>query len=126
MTIKQRSAVGRLDDWAMQMTDYTFDLKDLFLDSPETTVLAVARSLEISRNCTHCHELCNDNDPDGHPINNNCNKIIHVACLVHLLAGTVGHQRGECQCFGGDAEDPPGISVRDSGLAAWEFWRNRK
>ena len=43
-----------------------------------------------------------------------------------MVVGSVGHQLGRCSCFGGDEDDPPGMTVREAALAAVDLYeRNR-
>lgn len=42
----------------------------------------------------------------------------HEACFVRTTVGSVGHQRGACPCFGGQFEDPPGMTLRQAAEAA--------
>jgi hypothetical protein len=42
----------------------------------------------------------------------------HEACYARFTIGSVGHQRRSCPCFGGQMEDPPGLSVRHAAEAA--------
>lgn len=42
----------------------------------------------------------------------------HLACSLRSIAGSVGHQRGTCSCFGGTEEDPPGLTKREGARAA--------
>lgn len=43
---------------------------------------------------------------------------IHIECHVRSVVGSIGHLRGECSCYGGTAEDPPGVSRRQAALEA--------
>lgn len=47
----------------------------------------------------------------------------HSECSLRLAAGSVGHQRGRCSCYGGDEEDPPGVSRRVAAKAATILFR---
>jgi hypothetical protein len=42
----------------------------------------------------------------------------HRECLFRTIIGSVGHIRGKCSCFGGDQEDPEGMSKREAAIAA--------
>lgn len=42
----------------------------------------------------------------------------HRECLLRHVVGSVGHQLGKCSCFGGDYEDPPGMTKREAARAA--------
>lgn len=51
---------------------------------------------------------------------------MHQDCGIRAIAGSVGHLEGRCSCFGGDAEDPPGMSVREAATAAANVYRARE
>jgi hypothetical protein len=42
----------------------------------------------------------------------------HYECQMRSLGGSVGHQLGKCSCFGGNEEDPPGMTRREAAIAA--------
>jgi hypothetical protein len=46
---------------------------------------------------------------------------LHLECFLRSTVGSLGHLRGRCSCYGGDEEDPPGVSVRDAARAAARF-----
>ncbi len=48
---------------------------------------------------------------------------VHDECLVRQVMGSVGHQRGLCQCHGGDFDDPPGMTKHEAALAALEEFK---
>ncbi len=48
---------------------------------------------------------------------------VHFECLVRMIGGSVGHQRGRCHCHGGTEEDPPGLTRREAARAAEALWR---
>jgi hypothetical protein len=100
-----------------------YDLHLLLDDFPiPTTALDTARFREIDLECVYCGECCHETDPDTHVLLTDCRRILHYACHVRLTAGSIGHQTGRCPCFGGDEEDPPGISIRQAALIAWGYW----
>lgn len=43
---------------------------------------------------------------------------MHRECAIRSVVGSVGHQIGECSCYGGSREDPPGLSKREAAQAA--------
>lgn len=61
--------------------------------------------------CRHCKEpiLPGEQSNDG----------LHIECLTRITAGSVGHQMGVCACYGGDMDDPSGMSVRQAAKAAF-------
>lgn len=44
----------------------------------------------------------------------------HLECMLRQTFGSVGHQRRQCHCYGGELEDPPELSVRQAARAACE------
>lgn len=42
----------------------------------------------------------------------------HRECVIRSVVGSVGHQLKMCRCYGGDAEDPPGMTKREAAIAA--------
>lgn len=46
---------------------------------------------------------------------------IHRECHLRSVLGSIGHLQGTCSCYGGDSEDPPGMSRRESALAVWDW-----
>lgn len=42
----------------------------------------------------------------------------HRGCFTRTIVGSVAHQLGRCSCYGGDGEDSPGISKRESAKMA--------
>ena len=61
------------------------------------------------KNCEYCHEPLAKGETQ-----------FHRECLVRMVAGSAAHQLGECSCFGGSREDPPGLSLRESAKLAAE------
>lgn len=49
----------------------------------------------------------------------------HVECFLRQGVGSVGHQREECSCHGGDLEDPPHMTKRQAVLAAVQEFEAR-
>jgi len=46
---------------------------------------------------------------------------VHLECGARSVIGSVGHQMKWCSCFGGDKEDPPGMTKRQAAIAAFEL-----
>lgn len=42
----------------------------------------------------------------------------HYECGLRAAVGSVGHQKQRCFCFGGQDEDPPGLTRRQAAMAA--------
>jgi len=47
----------------------------------------------------------------------------HEECGLRLVAGSAAHQLKECSCFGGDREDPPGMSKRQAAKLAFDLFQ---
>lgn len=45
----------------------------------------------------------------------------HRACFLRSCIGSLGHQARTCSCFGGQMEDPPGLTKRQAAQAAAEY-----
>lgn len=46
----------------------------------------------------------------------------HFECHMRLVIGSLAHQQGRCSCYGGEADDPPGMTLRQAAHAAFEYW----
>ncbi len=66
-------------------------------------------------NCVYCLEDILEGEP-SEPVNGNAR--MHPECLLRMVAGSVGHQRKKCLCYGGTEEDPPGLTRRQGAMAA--------
>lgn len=66
-------------------------------------------------NCEYCTE-------EIKPGENSPIKRMHRECAIRAVMGSAAHQLKECTCYGGDREDPPGMSLRGAAkLAAQTF-----
>lgn len=70
--------------------------------------------------CPHCGESILPWDEQA--AINNGELPIHRECLLRSLIGSVGHQLRRCSCFGGDEDDPPGMTAREAARAAAELF----
>ena len=48
----------------------------------------------------------------------------HRECAIRMIIGSAAHQLGECRCFGGRREDPPGMTTRQAALLAYETFEH--
>lgn len=48
--------------------------------------------------------------------------IYHRECFLRTVFGSLGHQMQVCGCYGGQLEDPPGISKREAAKTAVAFY----
>jgi hypothetical protein len=46
----------------------------------------------------------------------------HHACSARSILGSLGHLKKTCHCYGGDLEDPPGLTKREAAEAAYRFF----
>ena len=47
-------------------------------------------------------------------------QIIHLECLIRTTVGSLGHLHKKCSCYGGNEDDPPGMTKRQAAIAAFE------
>jgi hypothetical protein len=69
----------------------------------------------MAPDCIHCGEPVTEQDRRFTYANG---PVVHAECDLRAIAGSVGHQLGRCSCFGGDEEDPPGMTKREAARAA--------
>jgi len=50
---------------------------------------------------------------------------VHAECLMRMVVGSVGHQTGRCGHFGGEMDDPAGMTKRQAARAACETFEAR-
>jgi hypothetical protein len=53
-------------------------------------------------------------------------QVTHYECVVRSAAGSVGHQKKLCSCYGGKEEDPPGMTRREAAKAAAELFHSAR
>lgn len=70
--------------------------------------------------CPHCGEAILP--WDGRIPTNDGALLFHRECLLRAVVGSVGHQLGRCPCYGGDEDDPPGMTAREAARAAAELF----
>lgn len=73
----------------------------------------------INEICAFCEEKFIENDqgvsiPCLSENNESMFSHYHKNCFLRTIVGSVGHQRKECSCFGGEFEDPLDISLREA------------
>jgi len=68
--------------------------------------------------CLYCSEPI----VEGEPLGDVSNGTVHRECLIRMTAGSLGHQQQKCSCFGGQEEDPPGLTVREAARAAADYF----
>ena len=66
--------------------------------------------------CPYCDEGIGECDP----VMDCATQTFHRECLIRAVAGSAAHQFRECSCFGGDREDPPGMTLRQAAKLAYE------
>lgn len=67
--------------------------------------------------CRYCDEDVLPGEPYAHLPNA---QDIHKECLVRMAVGSAAHQLGECTCHGGEREDPPHLTRRQSARLAYD------
>lgn len=76
----------------------------------------------VGEPCLHCGEPVEDGDSGlitQVVSETSCEiRAQHRECFLRQLVGSVGHLEGKCSCYGGDQEDPPGISLRQAAIQA--------
>ena len=68
--------------------------------------------------CPHCVEPITADDATERTGNG---EVLHRECLIRMVAGSAAHQLHECSCYGGDREDPPGLSRRQAARLALQI-----
>ena len=63
---------------------------------------------------------CDEEIGEGDPVMDGATQTFHRECLIRAVAGSAAHQLGECSCFGGTRQDPPGMTLRQAAKLAYE------
>lgn len=55
----------------------------------------------------------------------------HIECYLRWVLGSIGHQQHLCKCFPPvfgrqQLDDPPGFTMRQSALAAWDWFHFKR
>lgn len=73
--------------------------------------------MDASKQCKHC----------GEPLEPGCPiPVFHPECLTRLFIGSLGHIMKNCSCYGGNEDDPPGVSKRQAARIAVDAFHNRE
>ncbi len=71
--------------------------------------------------CAYCHEeILPGERADNHGSD------FHKECSFRSIAGSVGHLRKRCSCYGGNEGDPPGMTPREAAKAAAQLWLDQQ
>jgi hypothetical protein len=62
-------------------------------------------------NCIYCGDTILPHEISL-PIN--IGDVIHIECSIRMIVGSIGHQIKTCSCYGGDYEDPPGMTKHEA------------
>lgn len=73
----------------------------------------------IGDRCLICQEVISEGDSGTINV---AGQTSHYECEMRLVVGSVGHQNKLCHCFGGDQEDPEGMTIREAAVAAVYLW----
>lgn len=49
----------------------------------------------------------------------------HSECFMRSIVGSVAHQLKECGCYGGNRDDPPGLSKREAAKMALDLFSGK-
>ena len=71
--------------------------------------------------CPHCEEpiLVRDEFIDT----NDGRVRFHRECFIRIVAGSSAHQLHDCRCYGGTREDPPGLTLRQAAVLAYDTFK---
>ena len=77
--------------------------------------------------CLWCEELIEEGDIGTFQAvvssdSEMCLLPMHYECQIRAAAGSVGHQKGLCSCYGGTEEDPPGMTKHEAAIAAAKYF----
>lgn len=70
--------------------------------------------------CDYCGEEVLPHEVTEQRLNN---KPVHQECAFRSVAGSAAHILGECSCYGGTREDPPGMTKRHAAKLALDTYR---
>jgi len=76
-------------------------------------------AVPVGKICNYCDEQIQADDMGSISL---FGHVMHYECEMRLIAGSVGHQRRHCPCFGGYLEDPEGMTKHEAAQAALEEW----
>lgn len=85
-----------------------------------------------SEECFHCGEPIAPGDrTNPHATPGTCGgsvlmRMCHWECSARAILGSVGHIRGQCTCYGGTQDDPPGMTKREAARAAVAEYQMRE
>lgn len=81
-------------------------------------------STPLGQPCLHCHEPIVAGDRGFLRLTMTLRgaqlEPTHRECDLRGVVGSVGHLQGRCSCFGGNEEDPPGMTAREAAQAVWD------
>lgn len=72
----------------------------------------------IGEPCTWCEEAIGADDIGTI---NAAGQVTHYECGLRAVIGSLGHQTRRCSCYGGDEEDPPGLTRRQAAIVAAQY-----
>lgn len=71
----------------------------------------------VGQPCIWCEDIIVDGDMGTQQ----GESFMHHECSMRSVLGSVGHQKKLCSCYGGNQEDPPGLTKRQAAIAAYLF-----
>jgi hypothetical protein len=77
--------------------------------------------------CMFCDEVIAEGDQGlfigGHSDAGYQDRPVHIECHVREIVGSVGHLSKRCSCYGGNEDDPEGMSKREAAIEAYKLWK---
>lgn len=71
--------------------------------------------------CAYCEEEIKPGEEAPHVFGDQ----FHKECLFRMTAGSLGHQKKLCTCYGGKEGDPAGLTKRQAAQAALTYWQEQ-
>jgi hypothetical protein len=78
----------------------------------------------VGQLCLYCDEAIVEGDEGQMVFSFDGAKPVHRECLVRQVVGSIGHQLKRCSCYGGNEEDPPGMTRRQAAIAACKYFED--
>lgn len=80
-------------------------------------------------NCFYCGEPVLSSDRPA-PVETTAKDgsfaLLHYECQFRMIMGSVGHLRGECECYGKEDMSEQGITLREGAKAALAYYEEQK
>lgn len=76
----------------------------------------------VGETCMWCKEAI-ELGVDGFALDGVPLQVMHMECHFRMIMGSVGHHLKLCSCYGGNDEDPEGMTTRQAAVAALQAWQ---